>query len=218
MLAAVDTIGRLPDFYFQAVRSPNGCGSGSPAVDPAGRREDQWPIRSSSRCVVWRRDNWTPASVPALADSWTWERDSIGGRVSPEPAGALARRRARSRVGRAVHVRPLRGSDRRLARAASLARIDSVTRARFRHRRILVQRPVPEQFYDAGTRMLIVPEHLSRSVPCHAADFDIRARPVGSARFRLAKWTTRPSSSLQTRRISRPTKARPRDLRQGGRP
>jgi peptide/nickel transport system substrate-binding protein len=127
---------------------------------------------------------------PALADGWTWERDSMGIAFHLNP-------KARWHDGapvRALDVRftfslytdPAVGAMERdaLMRVDSVTVRDSVTPVFwFRER-------YPDQLYDAATRMLIVPEHLLAKEPRATLKTAAFGRsPVGSGRFRLYKWT-----------------------------
>jgi peptide/nickel transport system substrate-binding protein len=87
----------------------------------------------------------------------------------------------------AVYADPTVGS---LERPA-LARIDSVTVRDSLTPVFWFNARYPEQFYDAAMRMLIVPEHLLASTPRATLQTAAFGRnPVGSGRFRLAKWTS----------------------------
>ena len=126
---------------------------------------------------------------PALADNWAWENDStaIVFRLNPK---------ARWQDGA-----PLRASDVLFTYAlyadsvtgykdrASLARIDSVTARDSLTPVFWFKRRYPDQFFDAASRMLIVPEHLlAREPRATLLTSAFGRQPVGSGRFRLAKW------------------------------
>ena len=134
---------------------------------------------------------------PALADSWTWENDS----------SAIAFRlnsNARWHDGK-----PVRASDVRFTfdlfsdsvvgfkDRASLARIDSVSARDSVTAVFWFNGRYPEQLFDAATRMLIVPQHLLAAEPRATLQTSSFGRqPVGSGRFRLAKWVANSSLEL----------------------
>jgi len=127
--------------------------------------------------------------VPRLATRWEWAPDSLSIRFHLDP-------RARWHDGR-----PLRASDVRFTHslytdpatgakeAALLASIDSVSVPDSVTAVFWFKKRSPEQFYDATYQMPIVPEHLLRDLPratLRASEF--AKRPVGSGRFRFARW------------------------------
>ena len=133
---------------------------------------------------------------PGLADSWSWEHDStaVVFRLNPK---------ARWQDGK-----PVRASDVRFTFGlyadsivgfkdrSSLARIDSVTARDSVTAVFWFKNRYAEQFYDAATRLLIVPEHLLAREPRGTMLTSAFGRePVGSGRFRLGKWT--PNASIE---------------------
>ncbi len=134
--------------------------------------------------------------IPRLAESWTWGADSMSIAFHLDP-------RAKWHDGN-----PVRASDVRftidLAKnpalaapmASLLANIDSVTVRDsltpvfwFRHRSA-------QAFYDAASVALIVPEHVYGAVPvAQLAASSVLRHPVGSGRFRFAKWV--PNASIE---------------------
>lgn len=133
---------------------------------------------------------------PALADSWTWENDSLAivFRLNPN---------ARWQDGN-----PVRASDVRFTfelftdslvgykDRSSLSRIDSVTVRDSLTTVFWFDGRYPEQFFDAANRMPIVPAHLLANEPRATLRTSAFGRaPVGSGRFRLGKWT--PNSSIE---------------------
>jgi peptide/nickel transport system substrate-binding protein len=73
----------------------------------------------------------------------------------------------------------------------ALARIDSVTVRDSLTPVFWFNARYPEQFHDAAMRMLIVPEHSLANEPRGTLQTSAFGRsPIGSGRFRLAKWTT----------------------------
>lgn len=128
---------------------------------------------------------------PALADSWSWERDSmvIAFHLNPRARwhDGVPVRASDVRLTYALYADPVVGS---LERPA-LARIDSVTVRDSLTPLFWFNARYPEQFYDAAMRMLIVPEHLLAKEPRATLQTAAFGRaPVGSGRFRLAKWTS----------------------------
>ena len=133
---------------------------------------------------------------PGLADSWSWERDSTAIVFHLNP-------KARWQDGP-----PVRASDVRFTFGlytdsivgfkdrSSLARIDSVTARDSVTAVFWFKNRYPEQFYDAATRLLIVPEHLlAREPRATLLTSAFGRQPVGSGRFRLGKWT--PNASIE---------------------
>ena len=79
---------------------------------------------------------------------------------------------------------------------SSLARIDSVTARDSVTAVYWFKNRYAEQFYDAATRLLIVPEHLLEREPRATLLTSAFGRqPIGSGRFRLGKWT--PNASIE---------------------
>jgi ABC-type transport system substrate-binding protein len=128
---------------------------------------------------------------PALADGWTWERDStvVVFHLNPRARwhdGAPVRA-SDVRFTHSLYSDPTVGSPERTA----LARIDSVTVRDSVTAVFWFNARYPEQLYDAAMRMLIVPEHLLAKEPRGTLQTATFGRsPVGSGRFRLAKWTS----------------------------
>ena len=133
---------------------------------------------------------------PGLADSWSWERDSTAIVFHLNP-------NARWQDGT-----PVRASDVRFTFGlytdsivgfkdrSSLARIDSVTARDSVTAVFWFRNRYPEQFYDAATRLLIVPEHLlAREPRATLLTSAFGRQPIGSGRFRLGKWT--PNASIE---------------------
>ena len=134
--------------------------------------------------------------IPRLADSWTWAPDSMSIAFHLDP-------RARWHDGKPVRARDVQftfrlTTDTSLASpgAPLLSNIDSVSVRDsltpvfwFRHRS-------PQQFYDAATVSLIVPEHVYGAVPAKTlASSDLLRHPIGSGRFRFARWV--PNATIE---------------------
>src|SRR5262245_37739866 len=133
---------------------------------------------------------------PGLADSWSWENDSTAIVFHLNP-------KARWQDGT-----PARASDVRFTFGlytdsivgfkdrSSLARIDSVTARDSVTAVFWFKNRYAEQFYDAATRLLVVPEHLlAREPRATLLTSAFGRQPVGSGRFRLGKWT--PNASIE---------------------
>jgi peptide/nickel transport system substrate-binding protein len=133
----------------------------------------------------------------ALADSWTWERDSLALVFRLNPAArwhdGTPVRASDVRFTFALYTDPAVGSGER----ASLSRIDSVTVRDSATAVFWFAARYPDQFYDAAARMLIVPEHRLSDVPRASLTTSEFARnPIGSGRFRLSQWAANESIEL----------------------
>jgi peptide/nickel transport system substrate-binding protein len=133
---------------------------------------------------------------PGLADSWSWEHDStaivfhLNPRARWQDGAPVSA--ADVRFTFALHSDSLVGFKDR----ASLGQIDSVSVRDSATAVFWFKSRYPEQFYDAGARMLIVPEHLlAREPRATLMTAAFGRQPVGSGRFRLAKWD--PGASIE---------------------
>lgn len=126
---------------------------------------------------------------PRLARSWAWSNDSLSIAFSLDP-------RAKWHDGRAVTARDVKYSvdlnkDPRTGTqvTASIANVDSVTVRDSLTAVAWFHRRTPEQFYDLVYQVPILPAHVTRDIaPDKLASSDVIRRPVGSGRFRFAKW------------------------------
>ncbi len=133
---------------------------------------------------------------PRLAESWTWSPDSLRVSFSLNP-------RARWHDGQSVTARDVRFTHQLFqdpAVAAPLAslllNIDSVTAPDSLTAVFWFRGRSPRQFFDAVYNLPIVPEHLLGSAPRGQLRGTPFARsPVGSGRFRFARWE--PAVSLE---------------------
>jgi peptide/nickel transport system substrate-binding protein len=134
--------------------------------------------------------------IPRLADSWTWSADSMSIAFHLNP-------RALWHDGK-----PVRASDVRftisLARNPALAapiapllsNIDSVSIADSLTPVFWFKRRSAQQFYDAATVALIVPEHIYGGIaPAALASSDVLRHPVGSGRFKFRRWV--PNATIE---------------------
>jgi peptide/nickel transport system substrate-binding protein len=133
---------------------------------------------------------------PRLADSWTWSRDSLSLAFHLNP-------KARWHDGKPVRAADVqftialcKNPDLAAPIAPLLSNVDSVSVTDsltpvfwFKHRS-------PQQFYDAATAALIVPQHVYGAIPAAAlASSDVLRHPIGSGRFRFRKWV--PNASIE---------------------
>jgi peptide/nickel transport system substrate-binding protein len=127
--------------------------------------------------------------TPRIAKSWDWSRDSLSITFHIDPA-------ARFHDGTPVTASDLRYSYRitkdtmlgspvtpLIANIDSVTVVDSLTATFWYHKRS------PTQFFDAVYQLPPLPEHVYGKVP--VADLktsDVTKNPVGTGRFRFAKW------------------------------
>ena len=134
--------------------------------------------------------------IPRLADSWTWSADSLSIAFHLNP-------RALWHDGK-----PVRASDVRftisLAKnpavaapiAPLLANVDSVSVTDSLTPVFWFKRRSAQQFYDAATVALIVPQHVYGSIaPAALASSDVLRHPVGSGRFKFRRWV--PNATIE---------------------
>ena len=134
---------------------------------------------------------------PGLADRWSWERDStvIVFQLNPKARwhDGVPVRASDVKFSYDLFSDPAVGwKDRNaFSRLDSVTVRDSATVAfHFRHRYL-------EQFFDAATRMLILPEHVLAKEPrATLATAAFGRQPVGSGRFRFSKWSAGSSIEL----------------------
>lgn len=133
---------------------------------------------------------------PRLAESWTWSPDSLSIIFQLDPG-------ARWHDGTAVTAEDVRFTWRLYSDSAtgspfasSIQSIDSVTVRDPATAVFWFGERSPLQFYDAVNAMSILPRHLLKDVKAGDLRTSAIARaPVGSGRFRFARWT--PGQSIE---------------------
>jgi peptide/nickel transport system substrate-binding protein len=126
---------------------------------------------------------------PRLARSWTWSPDSMSVAFSIDP-------RARWHDGQPVRASDVRFSfevDRDPKTAtqltATIGNVDSVTVRDSLTPVVWFHRRTPEQFYDFVYQVYIMPEHVLKDIPRDKlATSEVVRRPIGTGRFRFARW------------------------------
>jgi peptide/nickel transport system substrate-binding protein len=126
---------------------------------------------------------------PRLARSWTWSSDSMSVAFSIDP-------RARWHDGQPVRASDVRftfelDKDPKTATqvTATIANVDSVTVRDSLTPVVWFHRRTPEQFYDFVYQVYIVPEHVLKDIPRDKlATSEVIRRPIGTGRFRFARW------------------------------
>jgi peptide/nickel transport system substrate-binding protein len=127
--------------------------------------------------------------TPRLARSWTWASDSMSIAFHLDP-------RARWHDGR-----PVRASDVKFSfdivrdpqvgssLAPLVANVDSISVRDSLTAVAWYRKRAPEQFYELTYQVWIVPEHVYGTVPRgQLKTSDVLRRPIGSGRFRFARW------------------------------
>jgi peptide/nickel transport system substrate-binding protein len=126
---------------------------------------------------------------PLLAKSWTWAPDSLSIAFSLDP-------RARFHDGTPVTANDVRYSfkvftDPKVGSTSAplLTNLDSVSVRDSLTPVVWFKKRTPEQFYDVAYQILIMPEHVFGSIPAEQLHTsEITRKPVGTGRFRFAKW------------------------------
>lgn len=127
--------------------------------------------------------------TPRLARSWQWASDSMSIAFAMDP-------RARWHDGRPVSAADVRFTLRLLKdpKAATqytslLENVDSISVRDSLTAVAWFRRRTPEQFYDVAHQVYVLPEHLLRDIPSDKlGTSDAATRPIGSGRFRLARF------------------------------
>ena len=127
--------------------------------------------------------------TPRLADSWSWGPDStwIAFHVNP---------RARWHDGQPVRASDIRFTFRLLTDsalgspiAATLGGIDSVSVRDSLTAVVWYRKHTPEEFFDFVYNVAVLPEHLLQGIPARSlASSQFARHPIGSGRFRFARW------------------------------
>lgn len=135
--------------------------------------------------------------LPALAERWRWERDSLAVVFELDPRArwhdGTPVRASDVRFTYSLYTDPAVGSRQR----PNFARIDSVTTPDSLTAVFWFAARYPDQFYDAAARMLIVPEHVLGAENRATLQTAAFARsPIGGGRFRLARWAANQAIEL----------------------
>ncbi len=126
---------------------------------------------------------------PRLAASWTWATDSLSVAFRLDSAaqwhdGAPVRAED-VRYTFAVYTADSVGAEAR----SNLGNIDSVTVRDSLTAVYWFKRRMPQQFFDAVYHTYILPSHLLDTIPMERlARADVARQPVGTGRFRFARW------------------------------
>ena len=127
--------------------------------------------------------------TPRLARSWTWSPDSLSIEFSIDP-------RARWHDGQPVRASDIRFTHQLAANpktasavAVNIANVDSVQVRDSLTAIVWFKRRTPEQFTDFVYQLPIIPEHVYSGIAPEQLRTDPKSRsPVGSGRFRFARW------------------------------
>jgi peptide/nickel transport system substrate-binding protein len=127
--------------------------------------------------------------TPQLAKSWTWSADSLSIAFSIDP-------RARWHDGKPVLASDVRYTFQVVTdpeigspNAALVTNIDSISVRDSLTAVVWFKKHTPEQFYDAAYQLVIVPEHVyGKLSPKDLHTSPVIRSPIGSGRFRFAKW------------------------------
>jgi peptide/nickel transport system substrate-binding protein len=134
---------------------------------------------------------------PRLAKSWEWAPDSLSIAFHIDPAAKWhdnAPVRAKD-VAFTYHI--YSDSANGSPFVTALANVDSVTATDSLTATIWYHAKSPMQFYDAVNTMLILPEHLLANVsPSALRESAIARNPVGTGKYRFAKWDAAQSIEL----------------------
>jgi len=126
---------------------------------------------------------------PRLARSWTWARDSMSVAFALDP-------RARWHDGKPVRAEDVKFSfdinknpKTNSALTSTIGNVDSVTVRDSMTAVAWFHRRTPEQFYDFVYQIQILPAHvLSAVAPDKLSSSELIRRPIGTGRFRFARW------------------------------
>lgn len=137
--------------------------------------------------------------TPRLADSWRWAPDSLSIAFALNPRArwhdGVPVRAEDVRYSFHVYTSPTVASDKR----SLLGNIDSVSVKDSLTAVFWFKRRTPQQFLDATYSLFILPAHLLASMPDSAlADSPFSRAPIGSGRFRFAKWNAGAALELQS--------------------
>ncbi len=134
---------------------------------------------------------------PRLAKSWDWAADSLSIAFHIDP-------QARWHDGKPVRANDVAFTYRVYSDSSTgspfstaLEDVDSVTASDSLTATVWFKSRSPMQFYDAVNTMLILPEHILRNIKGAAlVESPVARNPVGTGRFRFAKWNATQSIEL----------------------
>lgn len=134
--------------------------------------------------------------APRLASAWRWAPDSLSIAFQVDPRArwhdGVPIRAADVAFSYRLYADPAVGS----AIAPLLAGIDSVTATDSLTAVVWYKRRSPQQFFDAVYQLVIIPEHVYGGIrPADLRASPVVRQPVGSGRFRFARWV--PGSTLE---------------------
>ena len=134
--------------------------------------------------------------TPRLASAWRWAPDSLSIAFQIDPRGrwhdGTPIRAADVAYSYRLYIDPAVGS----ATAPLLTGIDSVTAADSATAVVWYKRRSPQQFFDAAYQLVIIPEHVYGAIkPADLRASPVVRQPVGSGRFRFARWV--PGSTIE---------------------
>ncbi len=128
--------------------------------------------------------------TPRLAQRWDWAPDSLSIAFHIDPRArwhdGVPVRASDVRFSHQVYTDPVVASP----HAAVMSTVDSITVRDSLTAVAWFNRRTPEQFFEVTHQLQIIPQHLLKDVPRNALGTSAFSRnPVGSGRFRFARWT-----------------------------
>jgi peptide/nickel transport system substrate-binding protein len=127
--------------------------------------------------------------IPVLAQSWDWSADSLSITFHLNPKAKWHDGQPVRASDVAYSVRLTKDTALGSAAGPSITNVDSVVAKDSVTAVAYFKRHTPEQFFDLAYQVAIVPEHvLGSTAPGTLKTSDITRKPIGSGRFRLARW------------------------------